>query len=110
ADGTRVATRCDDHAVRVWDAATGRLLLPPMWHLAPPLLFQHLAFSPDGRYVLTASEDRTVRLWDLASASPAGPRLLDASHCWFSPDGRSLITTGRGGLARVWDARSGSRA
>src|SRR5262245_21170151 len=65
--------------------STGRLLLPPLGHLARLAALQ---FSPDARHMLTASTDGTVGLWDLPCASPAGPRLphLEGVHrAVFSP-------------------------
>jgi WD40 repeat protein len=44
---------------RVWDADTGRPVVPPMKHERE---VRHAAFSPDGRYVVTAGDDGTARV------------------------------------------------
>lgn len=46
--------------VRLWEAATGRMIGPILWHNT-----RALAFSPDGRWLATV--DDQLRLWDLAA-------------------------------------------
>jgi serine/threonine protein kinase len=61
-DGRRVLTASVE-TVRVWDAATGQPLTPPLSH---GLEVRSAAFSPGGRRVLTASADGTARVWDVS--------------------------------------------
>jgi WD40 repeat protein len=65
-DGTRVVTASEDNTARVWDAATGNPLSPPLHHQQG---VRSAAFSPDGTRVVTASEDQTARVWDVPLAS-----------------------------------------
>ena len=60
-DGTRVVTASGDKTARVWDAATGKPLSPPLQHQGSVL---SAAFSPDGTRVVTASDDKTARVWE----------------------------------------------
>jgi WD40 repeat protein len=62
-DGLLIATACEDATARLWDAATGESLAPPLAH---SLSVRDIAFSPDGRWLLTASWDKTARLWDIS--------------------------------------------
>jgi tetratricopeptide (TPR) repeat protein len=96
-----------DKMARLWDAATGQPIGPPLVHQG---LVGAVAFSPDGRKMLTGSFDKMARLWDAATGQPIGPPMSHPSSAsfsgpgaWFSPDGRFLITSDRD-TARVWDA------
>jgi WD40 repeat protein/serine/threonine protein kinase len=107
ADGRRVLTAGDDHTARVWDAATGRALIPPLRH---PRRLVQATFSPDGNRVLTASADGTAWIWDAHTGAPLGPPLRHRAQLYaaaFSPDGRRVVTASGDGTARVWDAATG---
>jgi WD40 repeat protein/serine/threonine protein kinase len=118
-DGTRMAVSCRDHAIRVWEFATGKptLLEGPAKHIAAGL-----HFSPDGRCLLSLyrSDDyRTdkrisIRIWDLATrkATVALNQLPHLSQEGsFSPDGRHFaVCCGILGVVKVWDATTGAEA
>jgi WD40 repeat protein len=106
-DAGRVVTASTDNTARVWEAATGRPVGPPLKHEGAVLL---AAFSPDGRRVVTASEDGTARVWDAATGQPLTPPLKHQGkvlHAAFSPDGRWVVTASADKTARVWEAASG---
>jgi WD40 repeat protein len=102
-DGTLLATASDDHTARIWDVATGSLLLTLDGHGS---WVTSCCFSPDGRLLATASFDRAVRIWNV------GDGLLvrsvtdvpaPATSCAFSHDGTRLATTCLDGSLRVVD-------
>lgn len=63
-DGKHIASAGNDHLVKTWDAATGKLLGQCKGHTADVL---SLAYSPDGAWLASAGRDHTVRLWDAAA-------------------------------------------
>ena len=112
-DGRTIASGSTDNTVRLWEAASGRLLRVLEGHEDIVL---SVAFSPDGRTIASGSVDNTVRLWEAASGRQL--RVL-AGHggsvrsVAFSPDGRT-IASGSGSwndsldnTVRLWDAASG---
>ena len=62
-------TGSTDQTARLWDAATGKPIGPPLAHRGT---VYDVAYSPDGKTVLTGSADQTARLWDAATGNPIG--------------------------------------
>ncbi|MHC1762876.1 MAG: protein kinase [Verrucomicrobiia bacterium] len=105
-NGQRIVTGSADKTAKVWDAATGKVLLP-LRHDGP---VRSVAFSSDGRRILTGGWDRKAKLWDSASGEQL--RTFDGhTHqilsVAFSPDGQRIVTGSRDQTAKVWDAESG---
>ncbi len=102
-DGVQLATGEFDTTVKLWDAATGKLLLTLFGHASQVV---GVTYSHDGRYLASASEDGTIKLWD----AQTGRELLTLSGHMsgvmgvaFSPDGGHLYSASRDGTARIWD-------
>ncbi len=108
-DGARIATSGGDKTAKIWDAATGRLLLTLVGHTAA---VNAVAFSPDGARIVTASDDKTAKVWDAATGKELvtlvghRDRVLRAA---FSPDGTRVATTSPDKSARLWDAVTGQQ-
>jgi WD40 repeat protein len=122
-DGRRLLTAADIETARVWDAATGRAVGPPLGYKqnlklaqffdTSPLSFA--TFSPDGQSVLTVTAVYSeTQLWDASTGRPLNPlQVLGLGHeltyVGFSPDGRRLLTAGAGTWARLWDVSADER-
>jgi WD40 repeat protein len=65
-DGKLIASGCDDHSVRVWDADAGIQLLTLSGHAGK---VSCVSFSPAGEILASASHDQSVKLWDAKTGS-----------------------------------------
>jgi WD40 repeat protein len=105
-DGSRLVIT-NNSAARVWDAATGKPLTPPLVH---PHVIHGAAFSPDGSRLVTWSVDGTAQTWDTTTGEPRSPPLVhqgEVKTAAFSPDGTRVVTASWDRTARVWDAATG---
>ena len=108
ADGARLVTAAGDGAVRIWDAARGRLIRE-LRGGATQLRYYLVALSPDGRLVAaTEGQGKVTHVWDAATGAPIAEIHsdgLESAGLAFSGDGRWLAATG-GNDVRVIDART----
>lgn len=105
-DGRRLLTASRDQTARVWDAASGRPVTPPLRHGAP---LHSAYFNADSTQVITAGNERRAHVWDAVTGREVAPALEhDSAVEWavFSPDGRFIATAGDDHAARVWDAKT----
>jgi WD40 repeat protein len=126
-DGKTIASGDRSGAIYLWDAASGKLIRPPIKTpidpaLPPPppdapypptLGIMGLAFSPDGTK-LAVGHDTNATVYSLPSGRPLYTVDVDgnyghASAVAFSPDGSLLATGGGTGEVRFWDADTGAR-
>jgi WD40 repeat protein len=94
--------------VKVWDAATGRLLAGFQGHAGP---ISVIAFSPDGRRLATGGAGNRIKLWDADTGQelltfPSGEGdqpLMRPSALAFRPDG-SAVAAAVGKAVYIWEA------
>jgi WD40 repeat protein len=106
-NGQRVLTASSDRTARIWDAADGKPLTPPMKHGSK---VHQATYSKHGGFVATASDDNTARVWIASTGASAAPAMRHTGSVYravFSPDGRCLLTASDENTARVWDADTG---
>jgi WD40 repeat protein len=96
-----------EHAVRSWDAVTGRELVV----LRHEGAISYAELSPDGQKIVTGSADGTVRLWDAGTGTELavlrgheGP----VGYPTFSSDGQKIATGSEDRTIRLWDAATGA--
>jgi WD40 repeat protein len=75
--GTLVATGCDDHLVRLWNADTGALLEVFRGHTR--WIFS-VVFSPDGKTLASGSEDGTIIRWSVEHTRMIKAVLLERQY------------------------------
>ncbi len=106
-DGNLLASACADGVVRVWSAAGGEALSPPISNPAGT----NVAWSPDGTWLAWGSEAGEIILWSLSSS--AMPRHIlssagDYPLVAWSPGSDKLIAVHSGsGTLDVLDANTG---
>jgi eukaryotic-like serine/threonine-protein kinase len=98
--------------VRLWDASTGRLRLPPMPHTN---YVRALAFRPDGKVLAAGDYNGLVRFWDTSTGREIGRPLPQGEivlSLAYRPDGKVLAAglakdhSGKPGT-RLWDTTTG---
>ncbi|KAL0957314.1 hypothetical protein HGRIS_001123 [Hohenbuehelia grisea] len=110
--GHIVSASEEDETIRVWDAASGELAMPPLTGHTNRIT--SVALSPDGSRIVSASFDQTIRVWDATSGELAMPPLTRhtdyITDVAFSPDGSRIMSASYDRTIRVWDATSGELA
>jgi WD40 repeat protein len=104
-DDRLVITAHRGGTARIWDAATGEQVGPPL--IGHKGSVSSAQYSRDGRLILTAGWDGLLKLWDSSSRKcvktfRAGRRLFAAA---FSPSGNYIATGDVAGDVQIWDVK-----
>jgi WD40 repeat protein len=106
-DGGTLATVSHDKSLKLWDAATGRLLRTAR---GPDMLVA-VAFAPDGKTLAAAAEPGTLTIRHAVSLDVLNTIRHENSEVLrdlaIAPDGRSVATCGMSGRIRLWDTLTG---
>jgi WD40 repeat protein len=106
-DGRTVASASADKSVKIWDAATGKILQTLSGHTQT---VWGVVYSPDGKTLASASWDKTIRLWDPATGRELRTLVGHTGAVYniaFSPDGSLLASTSADGTVRLWETATG---
>ena len=102
-DGRQLATASDDARIKLWDAATGRLLKTLEGHTAA---VWSVAFSGDGQRLLSAGHDHRVRIWNASSGEVlkelSDPAMGAIFRAEFTPDEQRVALATESGIIWVW--------
>jgi WD40 repeat protein/serine/threonine protein kinase len=105
-DGQLLASAGQDGTMKVWEAATQKVLYSLKGHSSA---VTRVAFSPDGGFIASAGLDKAIKLWDAASGKEsrtfkghAGP----VSSIAFSPDGQRIAAASQR-VVKVWAVATG---
>ena len=105
-DGSLVLSSSRDKTVKLWEAATGKLVRTYEGHAGN---VNSICFSPDGNSFYSGGEDKLVICWELSTGN-----ILkkfegcedEISSVSISPDGKTLASYARSEI-KLWDASSG---
>ena len=83
-----------DHALKLWDTATGTLVRAMQGDTG---VVYSIAFSPDGKWLASGNTDHTVRVWNAHTGelrhTLRGHSFL-VNRVNFAPDGKRIISAG----------------
>jgi WD40 repeat protein len=97
-----------DPTIRVWDAATGRLLRQLDGHTA---WVCRLVFSKSGRQLISAASDQTIRFWDTSTWTETRVLRGHSDEVWavaISPTEQIVASVSKDGDLMLWKTEEGS--
>jgi WD40 repeat protein/tRNA A-37 threonylcarbamoyl transferase component Bud32 len=102
-DGRWLASRSDDHTIRLWDAATLQEVAVLRGHTDRVNVVE---FNPAGDLLASVSSDGTLRLW--GTGHPAGVLRPTGylTGIFWAPDGRHVAVHDEPRGFSVWDVRT----
>ncbi|MBI1176105.1 protein kinase [bacterium] len=106
-DGNRIITVGADQRIYIWNAATGKLIIPPIFNGGN---MRGVCFHPNGRTFATWGAAEWASVWDIDTGTRLLPKLAHQeaiTSVEFSRDGRLIVTASEDKTARVWDGTTG---
>ena len=106
-DGKTLASGSGDQTVKLWEAATGKLLRPYRGTLLRFGAWRGVRTERLWPRVLT---DHTVKLWEAATGKLLTSLQGHTDSVWsvaWSPDGKTLASGSRDQTVKLWEAATG---
>jgi WD40 repeat protein len=107
-NGKYIISGSEDRMIRIWDAQTGDLTLPPL--KSHTYGISAVSFSLDGRLFASGSRDKTALVWDaMIGKVIAGPFQGHTNTVYsvaLSPDGQQIASGSADKTIRVWDIQT----
>jgi WD40 repeat protein len=112
-DGRTLASGGRDGLVKIWDAASGKLLqtLLVVAKTSDTYGVTNLAYSPDGQSLAAATQDGSIRVYDTASWQLRQIISAGGKVVWglaYSPDGSLLASGSADRTVRLWNSATGA--
>ncbi|KAH7909018.1 quinon protein alcohol dehydrogenase-like superfamily [Hygrophoropsis aurantiaca] len=108
-DGTRLTAGTWDGEGRVFDVATGEIVVGPF--KAHIITVESLVLTLDGQQIITASWDKSIRVWNSANGNEVGEPILGHNgpieRIALSGDGRRIASVSWDRAVRIWDVSTG---
>jgi WD40 repeat protein len=102
-DGRSIATGGVDTSIKIWDAATGRVLRTLGGHAGG---VKAIAISPNGLLLASGGNDSRIRIWEIASGKESDVltgHTNSVSALAFSRDGKWLASGGADFKVGLWN-------
>ncbi|MDI7276637.1 MAG: hypothetical protein QME94_11720, partial [Anaerolineae bacterium] len=105
-DGRQAISASSDHALRVWDLASGECLRTLEGHADSVVT---VAVTSDGRWAVSGSDDKTLRVWDVATGVclrtlKGHPGSVNVA---IIPNGHLAVSISDADTLRIWDLGNG---
>ncbi|MBC8291507.1 MAG: WD40 repeat domain-containing protein [Planctomycetes bacterium] len=99
ADGSRVATTCDDGLVRIWDVASS---LPLEQFAGHEGAVTDVSFTKQGTQLVSAGSDKSVRVWTPAATKVLAAHEGGCNDVAFVGTGTQFVSAGADKTATLW--------
>lgn len=103
-----IASSSLDDTIRLWDFATGRLLMTLTGHTRA---VNAVSISPDSTMLVSGSDDYTIKQWNLATGElirTLRGHSRDVNALAINPSGKLLVSGGEDRTIKLWQMGTGA--